>query len=903
MRPQKEYEEVNARLTREASRLRDAHDRLKYKKKRTAEEDGDMEALAAKADRAWKAVADFKEQHPEMQRKPRDAGNGWTRFTSDVEEHARQIGAEMRDIVDGARLRNHVSSPACRAWNQLGDKFGRVLNHRSSKGSDAFLKHATAATNGRITDWSWAETDKPAVRGATKENVRFQLQVADNYQRTGGRDVTAESTEALKQRFNLREVQSGNWVLRDVNSAKFHTEQTAAAFADLADMVGAKDAQISLNGRLALAFGARGHGNAGFGGAARAHYEPVQRVINLTKMGGGGTLAHEWFHALDNLLVEAVGGDAGTDDFLTESQSKLPPGDLRDAFAGLHEALTSGERRVAREITYTGEDHRAARRNIVRDHIPEHSRDYGMPAPAKLIRDAANVHDAVQAVDTYFADLQSRRPSRKNETLRKQWRTLAAAHHHGEAHGGTVAVEAGPKMSAYQHAAVMLDKGAHGKYWSSPRELAARAFQSWAEDKLAAQGRRNDYLSAKADNKYYKMFGEKPFPEGAERKRLNAAFDRLMGAISAADMLSKALAAVVARKPRVVLFFKAKRPGTADRMGDLFDVPVQVATYTKKDGTVVTAHTETRKKRVEAPRMAQEPRAQASESREYRYALVNRPAMLGTVPKGFARIDPRPGDAEDHNDVARHGVVVYDHPLSEKEVKDFELRHLVDGTDRAALAAEIADKIKADAGDDLGGTVEYMGEDKDVLHDTVQQYLGRDVSVGDVRAFSASVLGLLKVGPEAGREKGNGDPQVLMQLAGDAYQAAIEAQFGPKANRWDYPSSAYNAATRAAQAAFQVASDRFWDASEQRRAAASAIDERRLARETPVTKSMPILFLKSAPKVCIDRAEFDREHKRLVAVLRSPDHDDDLEEADDQAAELAATRKRRKRQRRAEVSA
>jgi len=54
-----------------------------------------------------------------------------------------------------------------------------------------------------------------------------------------------------------------------------------------------------MNGRLAVAIGARGKGSAGFGKAASAHYEPVERVINLTKMKGGGSLAHEWFHAFE----------------------------------------------------------------------------------------------------------------------------------------------------------------------------------------------------------------------------------------------------------------------------------------------------------------------------------------------------------------------------------------------------------------------------------------------------------------------------------------------------------------------------------------------------------------------------------------------------------------------------
>lgn len=53
---------------------------------------------------------------------------------------------------------------------------------------------------------------------------------------------------------------------------------------------------------LGIAFGARGHGGLR---ASRAHYEPSQHVINITRSGalsGGGSLGHEFMHALDHWL-------------------------------------------------------------------------------------------------------------------------------------------------------------------------------------------------------------------------------------------------------------------------------------------------------------------------------------------------------------------------------------------------------------------------------------------------------------------------------------------------------------------------------------------------------------------------------------------------------------------------
>ena len=122
---------------------------------------------------------------------------------------------------------------------------------------------------------------------------------------------------------------------------------------------------------------------------------------------------------------------------------------------------------------------------------------------------------------------------------------MAAAYYTPE--GQTQAVIAfGPKLSSFALEAGKLDAGKRRSYWGSPREMAARAFQAWVEDRLRGQGRRNDYLSAKADNRFYRsVFGDhKPFPEGEERERINAAFDALVAAMRAHGTIQATLDAV-----------------------------------------------------------------------------------------------------------------------------------------------------------------------------------------------------------------------------------------------------------------------------------------------------------------------------------------------------------------------
>lgn len=432
--------------------------------------------------------------------------------------------------VEALAVARSADHPTKRAWNELGPRFAAVANFRSQKGSGAFRDHVTSAKVGRMKDWSWADQETMTATKERKESVRFQLEVADTHERIGGRAVNAASTADLKKQFNLREVQSGNWVLRDVAAAKFHTEQTAGALSDLADVIGAPDGEVSLNGRIALAFGARGTGNAG-GSSARAHYEAVHRVINLTKMSGGGTLAHEWFHALDNLVGEMEAARPGkASDFATETDG-LPDGELKSAFKFLNTAMMEGNVQGRRRFGYTANDVRLAVANVDRA-------TYGL---GLKIKQAASAEDAIAAVEDAFPPRSLSRRGMK--ARRQQWLGIAAAHFGKKPDGGDLMVTAGPRRSRFAIEAERLDAttASARTYWAQPKEMAARAFQAYVEDRLAGQGRRNDYLSAKADNRFYAPLGLAPFPEGEERERINRAFDDLFAVLRKRGTLRKAL--------------------------------------------------------------------------------------------------------------------------------------------------------------------------------------------------------------------------------------------------------------------------------------------------------------------------------------------------------------------------
>lgn len=122
-----------------------------------------------------------------------------------------------------------------------------------------------------------------------------------------GKEVTPEM---FSETFGFRGVEFGNWVSNVERQTALN--EAYDALMDLSMVIKKSPRALSLNGELALAFGARGGG----GGNVSAHYEPIKVVINLTKTKGAGSLAHEWFHALDNYFSRMQNNTLG---FITDN--------------------------------------------------------------------------------------------------------------------------------------------------------------------------------------------------------------------------------------------------------------------------------------------------------------------------------------------------------------------------------------------------------------------------------------------------------------------------------------------------------------------------------------------------------------------------------------------------------
>ncbi|EIP4471656.1 hypothetical protein MA984_004762 [Escherichia coli] len=150
-----------------------------------------------------------------------------------------------------------------------------------------------------------------------REISREEQRNATNRDRTGPeRRKGNVSPEQFSDAFGFRGVQFGNYVEGPRRQADLN--RAYDSLHDLAEVLNVPTKALSLNGRLGLAFGARGKGKAA------AHYEPGEAAINLTKGNGPGALAHEWFHSLDNYFgrydVSTDGKITSGGDYMTEAR-------------------------------------------------------------------------------------------------------------------------------------------------------------------------------------------------------------------------------------------------------------------------------------------------------------------------------------------------------------------------------------------------------------------------------------------------------------------------------------------------------------------------------------------------------------------------------------------------------
>lgn len=335
----------------------------------------------------------------------------------------------------------------------------------------------------------------------------------DEVRRTGedvraGRDISSEDFIAA---FGFRGVEYGNWAAGDERQKI--TNLAFEAMHDLASVLGIPPKALSLDGQLAMAFGARG--------ASRfaAHYEPGKLVINMTKLNGAGSLAHEWGHALDHYFgtldtdLGTRGAPKGASGWYERTQSRLVAlGNLRPEMAAAFDQLMS--------TIFTKDMERADAVRAVEHRIEK--------LQAGIARQKAEVEKHLK--NSEGGTPQKKFIKQSNDWIASQERALLAAGERlADLKDETKPLAAGKvETSFFRNAKALSGKSGEKGYWARPTEMLARSFESFVFDRIAERGNVSQYLvQGVEDSLYAEGYKGDPYPAKDERKAINDAYAAL----------------------------------------------------------------------------------------------------------------------------------------------------------------------------------------------------------------------------------------------------------------------------------------------------------------------------------------------------------------------------------------
>ncbi|MGB4062536.1 MAG: PLxRFG domain-containing protein [Azonexus sp.] len=422
----------------------------------------------------------------------------------------------------------------------------------------------------------------------TKTSFREELFAKpEKVMRQGSERRTGKATaEDFTKTFGFRGVEFGLWNNQDERQEVMN--HAYDGLLDLADVLDVPPKALSLNGDLALAFGARGQGLSG----AVAHYERSYGVINLTKMQGAGALAHEWFHAADHYFGRQDGKAKSVKEqnkrgdlvYPTDGPSDYASHGFRVRNSGVREEVrakyqvllqtmfTKAEKYVedtAKAEKFVGSSRDSLVRSLTGirkqlESVPDWVKRNNKPATAEQLAEfdrlAADIidgkafelevrstepkrgqrfgnirlsNDVLDALSNLFKSVRGRSGMNAEKTgvvdgIRSDMRRYAdRVKMLEDARSSNEKIKQVP--TSYAMDAKRIDQGSATDYWTTEHEMAARAFSAYVEDKISEPGGRSDFLSYGSNNSMpeYRIFNVRPFPEGAERAAINQGFDQL----------------------------------------------------------------------------------------------------------------------------------------------------------------------------------------------------------------------------------------------------------------------------------------------------------------------------------------------------------------------------------------
>ncbi len=409
--------------------------------------------------------------------------------------------------------------------------------------------------------------------------------------------------EDFLKTFALRGVEFGNWNNQEERQTVMN--HAFDALMDMADVLGIDPRAIGLGGELGLAFGARGHGLSGARAHYEIDYAAIN-LTKMSGAGSlGHEWFHALDHYLARQDTKAATtrtkNSRGDDTFeyrgdkydLASHGFKLMGSGVRPEVRAAYEKLIKAmlekaekyveDTKKADEFVGRTKAELAQQLQSLRVYLANEQR-YGSkkkPATAEQLSEFDAIAERLIAgedVATKFVIPE--KPASKrgrhtlsggrwtNESLDKLSVILKAVRNTSgfsatrgghldnirgymerysqrlkllsEAQASTEKTKMVP--TDFRMEAKSIDQGRASDYWTTNHEMAARAFQAYLEDKIAASGNVSDFLSYGTHGAIETPWGwKRPFPAGEERAAINKAFDDFVGTLEVVEENGKVL--------------------------------------------------------------------------------------------------------------------------------------------------------------------------------------------------------------------------------------------------------------------------------------------------------------------------------------------------------------------------
>lgn len=364
-------------------------------------------------------------------------------------------------------------------------------------------------------DWSWFESPASRAESTKPKSEPINTKAPLSFiKRTGGYKVETTSPAEIVDKFGFSAVNYGVYV--DDKWSKEHTHHFLGAMTDMAEILNINIKEMNQLGKLAIAFGAKGRkGHA-------AAYFPQTKDINLTRGNGDGSLAHEWGHYFDNVIVE-LDKKIATNQFA--SDGSMPDYEIKILFKELMDFYYKGNPLYTPKVPMTFYAKKSDTAPVLftrteqKQIVIKSTIEETLAQVESLAIVNKDYHTTQVRIFGYIIDAFGLESYEVPMTLRTSYVFHKSAYN----------------MFRYcfeSEKGVIIGAIPRSKYWTSAVELFARAWETVILKKLTDAGRASTYLVS--DIPMEDIVSEsyfRPYPSGKELDYIETIIDRIIIAV------------------------------------------------------------------------------------------------------------------------------------------------------------------------------------------------------------------------------------------------------------------------------------------------------------------------------------------------------------------------------------